>query len=97
MPDLSFRVTGVDSPPHSAAPLLHFKLAVRECRPAKRRSRPSCCAARSASSPPRGSTTTPKSASLLDLFGEPERWAQTLRSMLWTHSSVVVPPFRGDI
>ena len=34
---------------------------------------------------------------LLDIFGEPERWAQTLRSMLWTHTQVVVPAFTGDV
>jgi hypothetical protein len=33
---------------------------------------------------------------LRDLFGEPERWGQTLRSLLWTHSSVVVPRFTGS-
>ena len=33
---------------------------------------------------------------LLDLFGAPERWGQTLRSLLWTHASVVVPPFTGS-
>jgi hypothetical protein len=32
---------------------------------------------------------------LRDLFGEPERWGQTLRPMLWTHTSVVVPSFTG--
>jgi hypothetical protein len=31
-----------------------------------------------------------------DLFGEPERWSQTLRSLLWTHASVVVPGFDGS-
>jgi len=34
---------------------------------------------------------------LTDLFGEPDRWGQTLRSMLWTNTSVVVPPFTGSI
>jgi len=33
---------------------------------------------------------------LLDLFGAPERWNQTLRSMLWTNVSIVVPPFTGS-
>jgi hypothetical protein len=32
---------------------------------------------------------------LRDLFGEPERWGQTLRNLLWTHASVVVPQFKG--
>jgi len=34
---------------------------------------------------------------LQDLFGEPDRWGQTLRSMLWTHSSVVVRRFTGSV
>ena len=32
---------------------------------------------------------------LLDLFGEPSRWGQTLRSLLWTHANLVVPSFTG--
>ena len=35
-------------------------------------------------------------AKLLDLFGEPDRWSRTLRSMLWTHASVVIPGFAGS-
>ena len=30
---------------------------------------------------------------LRDLFGEPQRWGQTLRSTLWTHAQAVVPSF----
>ena len=33
---------------------------------------------------------------LRDLFGEPERWGQTLRNLLWTNTSVVVPQFTGS-
>jgi hypothetical protein len=38
----------------------------------------------------------PEQERLLDLFGEPARWGQTLQSMLWTHTSLVVPPFTGQ-
>lgn len=31
---------------------------------------------------------------LRDLFGEPERWSQTLKNLLWTHVSVNIPPFQ---
>ena len=31
-----------------------------------------------------------------DLFGDPNRWSQTLRNMLWTHASVVVPEFKKE-
>jgi hypothetical protein len=33
---------------------------------------------------------------LADLFGEPGRWEQTLRAMLWTHVQTVVPSFAGS-
>jgi hypothetical protein len=32
---------------------------------------------------------------LRDLFGHPSRWGQTLRNLLWTNTSVVVPGFEG--
>ena len=32
---------------------------------------------------------------LLELFGTPERWATTLRTLPWTRATVVVPPFTG--
>ncbi len=31
-----------------------------------------------------------------DLFGPPERWGSSMRSMLWTHADVVLPPFTGS-
>jgi hypothetical protein len=33
---------------------------------------------------------------LRDLFGDPDRWSQTLRNLLWTHVNVNVPPFQGS-
>ena len=33
---------------------------------------------------------------LLDLFGTPERWRDTLRTLPWTRLTVVVPPFNGS-
>lgn len=32
---------------------------------------------------------------LKDLFGEPHRWGETVRSLLWTHVSVIIPGFVG--
>ncbi|MBA2637516.1 MAG: hypothetical protein H0U79_04725, partial [Solirubrobacterales bacterium] len=34
-------------------------------------------------------------AQLGDLFGAPHRWGDTLRGLLWTHATLVVPPFEG--
>jgi hypothetical protein len=33
---------------------------------------------------------------LLELFGTPERWATTLRTLLWMRTNVIVPPFTGS-
>jgi hypothetical protein len=30
---------------------------------------------------------------LVELFGTPERWSTTLRTLLWTRTTLVVPPF----
>ena len=35
--------------------------------------------------------------SLRDLFGEPDRWSQTLRSLLWSQRGITVPVFSGGI
>jgi len=32
----------------------------------------------------------------VDIFGQPERWSQTVHSMLWTHTNIVVPSFTGS-
>lgn len=34
---------------------------------------------------------------LSDLFGPPAQWGETLRSMLWTNTSIVVPSFEQSI
>jgi len=34
---------------------------------------------------------------LADLFGEPARWGETLRSMLWTNVSTIIPSFDEGI
>jgi hypothetical protein len=33
---------------------------------------------------------------LLDLYGPPDRWGTTLKTMLWTHAATVVPAFTGE-
>lgn len=35
-------------------------------------------------------------AALIELFGAPERWGSTLRTLLWTRTTVIVPPFEGS-
>ncbi|MGH2469496.1 MAG: DUF6084 family protein, partial [Chloroflexota bacterium] len=34
---------------------------------------------------------------LRDLFGPPQRWGDTLRSLLWARVNLTVPAFRGEV
>jgi hypothetical protein len=96
--DLKFTVEGAEQQPHSAAPLLVFKLRIAETianeEPTTIPSIALRCQIRI--EPTRRRYAPAEQEQLLDLFGEPQRWGQTLRSALWTHASVVVPPFTGS-
>jgi hypothetical protein len=39
----------------------------------------------------------PERQRLLDLFDTPDRWSQTLRPMLWTHTGAIVGPFTDRV
>jgi hypothetical protein len=92
VPDLSFDVEKVEAVPFAAAPILSFKLRVFN---ADREEQVHTVALRCQImiEPTRRHYGAEEQERLLDLFGEPERWGQTLRSMLWVHASVVVPSF----
>ena len=46
---------------------------------------------------PRRRYSGPEQARLRDLFGEPERWGQTLHALLWANLTTTVPGFTGSI
>ena len=94
MPDLSFEVEKADAVPFAAAPLLSFKLRVSN-RDAEEPIHSVSLRCQIMIDPARRSYRGEDQGRLRDLFGEPERWGQTLRPMLWTHTSVVVPSFTG--
>jgi len=94
MPDLRFRVTGAAPVPYSAAPVLALHLAIENATPGEEiRSIALECQIRIETA--RRHYSEPEQRRLTDLFGEPERWGQTLHSMLWAHAPALVPPFRG--
>lgn len=96
MPDLNFSVEDASPVPYAAAPLLAFKLAIANRDPTEKIHSVVLQCQIQIETPRRGYTAGEQSR-LLDLFGEPERWGQTLRAMLWTHANVNVPPFTGAI
>jgi hypothetical protein len=95
MPDLSFQIEGVEAPPFAAAPLLAFKLRVTNA-DAEESIHTVVVRCQIQIAATRRRYGAHDQERLLDLFGEPERWSQTVRSLLWTHASVVVPPFTGS-
>jgi hypothetical protein len=96
MLDLNYQVEDAQPERFAAAPLLVFRLRVSEAvaegaRPIPIHAVALRCQIRI--EPARRRYETHEQERLLDLFGTPERWGQTLRPMLWTHVSAVVPPF----
>lgn len=92
MPDLNFQVEGAEAVTYAASPLLNFKLRLTNAGKAELiQSVMLRCQIQMEVT--RRQYNAEEKARLFDLFGEPERWGQTLRTMLWTHASVVVPPF----
>jgi uncharacterized protein DUF6084 len=95
MPDLSFEVETAAAVPYAAAPLLAFKLRLGNAVVGE----PIHTIALRCQimiDPARRRYQEDDQERLHDLFGEPERWGQTLRPMLWTHTSVIVPSFTGS-
>ena len=92
MVDLDFAVQGVEVEPYAASPLLLFTLRVSNRLPATPVQNVAlACQIRI--EPTRRRYGAADQERLVELFGEPERWGQTLRSFLWTHVNVSIPPF----
>lgn len=95
MPDLNFEVVGAEVPPFAAVPTLVFKLRVENSNAQERISSVALrCQIQLAVTRRRYSPN--EQARLLEVFGEPKRWGETLRSLLWTTVSTVVPQFSGS-
>lgn len=94
MPDFSFTIESAGVVPFAAVPMLAFQLSIRNAVPDEKihtialRCQIQLEVTRRRYAPQ-------EQERLLDLFGQPDRWSQTLRSLLWTHASVVVPSFEG--
>jgi Family of unknown function (DUF6084) len=95
MPDLNFEVVGAEAPAFAAVPTLIFKLRIDNAIEQERiftvalRCQIQINVTRRRYSPE-------AQERLLEVFGEPKRWGETLRPLLWTHTSTVVPQFSGS-
>lgn len=94
MPDLDFRVEGAEVLKFAAVPTLLFKLRIENLAEEPIRSVALNTQIRLAVT--RRHYDEAEQDRLLELFGEPHRWGETLRSLLWTHNVLQVPPFSGS-
>lgn len=90
-PELSFRVTDVVAERYAAAPTLNFALAIERAGGGPVRSILLDTQVQIAAR--RRAYGEAEQAWLVELFGTPDRWGTTLRTLLWTRTTLVVPPF----
>jgi hypothetical protein len=96
MPDLGFRIIGVEAAARGLTPLLHFKLEVTNS-PASQSIHTVMLQAQIQIQAPQRTYLPSEKEKLEDLFGTPERWGQTLRNKLWTHAHTSIRAFTGSI
>jgi len=96
MPEIDFEVTGAEAVPFAAAPLLKLKLRLTN-KDALEQIQNVMLRCQINLEVTRRQYTEAEKTRMFDLFGEPERWGQTLKTMLWTHANVVVQPFAETI
>ena len=94
MPDLDFRVEGAEVLEFAAVPSILFKLRLENPEGEPIRSVALSTQVRIAAT--QRHYEAAEQERLLEVFGEAHRWGNTLRSLLWTHTTLQVPPFSGS-
>ncbi len=95
MIDLGFTVADMRTERHAAAPLLICALhVVNETKAIPIRNVMLHCQIRI--EPTRRRYRSGEHERLIELFGLKDRWGETLRSFLWTHTDVSIPAFEGE-
>jgi hypothetical protein len=94
VPDLEIRVEGAAVLEYAAAPSLVFKLRLENLEGEPIRSVSLNTQVRIAATQRHYGAV--EQERLLEVFGEPHRWGNTVRSLLWTHTTLQVPPFSGS-
>jgi Family of unknown function (DUF6084) len=92
-PNPDFAVLGVRAVRHAATPMLSLDLQVSE--PSGRQVYMIALSIQLMLEPARRTYDDETREKLFELFGEPERWSVTTRSLVWSQLDVVVPAFTG--
>ncbi len=92
MPDLDFKISGLEGGQRGLTPLLHFKISIVNKTPDEAIQSIMLHAQIQVQSGQRAYTATEKEK-LRELFGKPEDYGQTLRNKLLAHANCIVPGF----
>ena len=92
MPDLDFVVESAEPLPHSVSPHLIFKIGVAN-KLVEEQIQNVLLQCQIRIETVKRQYSDEEKANLFELYGEPERWGDTLTSLLWTHASATVRPF----
>jgi len=92
MPDLNFRVDGAEPVSFAATPTLSLKILVTNSPPTEV-IHSAVLQVQIQIEASRRRYSAAEQSKLVDLFGDPDRWSLTLRSMLWTHANTVLSSF----
>ncbi|MCU1347310.1 MAG: hypothetical protein JWO56_340 [Acidobacteria bacterium] len=95
MPDLDFAVEGADAIPYAAVPTIGFRIRIRNAEPDEP-VRNVALQVQMQIEPAQRSYKPGEKKRLNDLFGEPGRWGHTLKTLLWTRTTLFVAPFTGE-
>jgi hypothetical protein len=95
VPLLSFAIEGARAIDHAAAPMIALHLRVTNA-PAAERVHTIVLRAQIQIEAPLRRYDADEQRDLADLFGAPDRWSTTVKSLLWTHASVAVPAFEAS-
>jgi hypothetical protein len=93
MPDLSFAILGAQAEAYAAVPTISFKLRLAEASGEEIHTVALRCQIQIEAQ--RRPYSAAERDRLLELFGEPKRWGETLRPLLWTQANLMVSGFRG--
>ncbi|MEZ4864991.1 MAG: DUF6084 family protein [Caldilineaceae bacterium] len=94
MPDLNFSIESADILPYGAVPTLLFKLRIDNR--TLERVRSIMLKVQLQIPTAQRPYSEEEQARLWELFGEPARWSTTLKPVLWTQTTVLVPAFNDS-
>jgi len=96
MPELSFQVCGAEAVRGAVEPAIALRIEISNS-PASQAIQTVLLNCQIRIETARRPYSDEEQRGLRDLFGEPERWGQTLRPMHWTNLTTTVPGFEGRI